>query len=79
MGRKITHPCGTEAAYHRHARLGEVSCEPCRLAALEAKHRRLFRQGGRKKDPGRCKGCGSVFIRDHRCSLEMHDRWNGKD
>jgi hypothetical protein len=26
-------PCGTEAAYRRHLRHGEVPCEPCRLEA----------------------------------------------
>jgi hypothetical protein len=29
-------PCGTEAAYKRHWRRGEVPCEPCRRAAVRA-------------------------------------------
>jgi hypothetical protein len=72
MGRRITHPCGTAAAYNRHLRDGEPPCEPCRLAALEAGHRRRFRKG-LKHSIGRCGDCGSVFIRDHRCALTASD------
>lgn len=32
-------PCGSEAAYRRHLRHGEVPCEPCRIAANEASDR----------------------------------------
>lgn len=35
MGKPIEQPCGTYAAYRRHLRKGEPTCEPCRAANRE--------------------------------------------
>ncbi len=44
-------PCGTQAAYQRHIRNGEVPCEPC--AAAERHRTRLRYQPKRKTGSAR--------------------------
>lgn len=36
VGRPVTEPCGTVAAYKRHKRHGEDACQPCKDAWAEA-------------------------------------------
>ncbi len=40
------HPCGTQAAYQRHQRRGEIACDPCLQAA--ARYRRITYQRKRQ-------------------------------
>ena len=35
VGRRVSQPCGTLAAYRRHLKDGETPCEPCRAANRE--------------------------------------------
>lgn len=42
VGRPITSPCGTLAAYGRHKRNGEAPCGPCAL--VWAEYHRDFRR-----------------------------------
>ena len=43
VGRPVSAPCGTVAAYKRHQRRGEQPCQSCR-AANAAYHRELYRR-----------------------------------
>lgn len=63
-GRQLK-PCGTEAAYRRHRRNGEIPCAECKAAEAEAR----FRRGANSKmTPSRTQPCS-------RCSEPM---WKGK-
>jgi hypothetical protein len=41
IGRPVTQPCGTVAAYKRHRKNGEQPCGPC-LDAWNAKQREMY-------------------------------------
>jgi hypothetical protein len=42
LGRRVSQPCGTDAAYRRHLRAGEPACAAC--LAAHAKRMRQYRQ-----------------------------------
>lgn len=47
IGRPVTQPCGTVAAYKRHQRRQEPPCQPCRDAwAAWQRERYRARKGG---------------------------------
>lgn len=48
VGRPVTEPCGTEAAYKRHKRHGEDPDDECKAAWAEAQRRYYAKRKGIK-------------------------------
>lgn len=64
--------CGTYTGWNHHKKHKETVCQPCQDAATAYMRSWRFRTG-RYHDPTRCTECGSVFLTEHRCTMENRE------